>query len=161
MYCSLSNEQQITSAASKHGASSGAREILRAESEAALQSISSGIYVTWQPSPTARIGASAAEGVRDGTSQCCRIGSNSVCVCGHALKDHAAPLNSAATGHSKKSHGFIRPPRCFQCRRCPGYSYIPFRPEECGQWWLPRRRDFDLKAWQQVLHALHLQSIRL
>jgi hypothetical protein len=43
----------------------------------------------------------------------------------------------------------MRPPQCGSCARCPMFRYAPSRPEEVGQWHLPRRKDFDLKAWQQ------------
>ena len=42
-----------------------------------------------------------------------------------------------------------RPPRCRSCAKCPGFRYAPSRPEECGQWHLPRRKDFDLVAWRK------------
>ena len=45
--------------------------------------------------------------------------------------------------------GNIKPPTCksSSCRRCTGFSYCPTRPEEVGQWWLPRRKDFDVRGW--------------
>ena len=31
---------------------------------------------------------------------------------------------------------------------CGRYQYIPHRPEEVGEWWLPRRKGFQLKQWR-------------
>lgn len=65
-------------------------------------------------------------------------------MCGHPLKGHN-PVNVSKKG------GYIRPPTCRQhgCH-CKGFAYCPIRPEECGQWWLPRRRDFDIETWIAV-----------
>ncbi|CAE8630359.1 unnamed protein product, partial [Polarella glacialis] len=38
-------------------------------------------------------------------------------------------------------------PKCGSCG-CPGFRYIPRRPEEVGEWWLPRRRGFDVRLWR-------------
>ena len=136
--------QGIRQAAATSGIAPGPREIFQAETSAAHDSIASQLYVIFKPNPYAHLGACASEDVRNGTGQCCRIGVLSVCSCGHQLKDHQP-------AKIPKSGGYIKPPGCKSCRGCRGFAYVPFRPEECGQWWLPRRRDFNLKEWQQVL----------
>jgi hypothetical protein len=88
-------------------------------------------------------------------------------MCGHALSAHA-PIGPRT----------LRPPSCGACARCPGFRYAPSRPEEVGQWWLPRRKDFNLKQWQARLrvsphdyacigcdrrvseHSIHIESTR-
>lgn len=61
---------------------------LEMESMAAHESLESHLYITWLPLPTSSIPASACLEVADGTGQCCRISSLSLCRCGHALSQH-------------------------------------------------------------------------
>jgi hypothetical protein len=28
------------------------------------------------------------------------------------------------------------------------FKFVPSRPEECGMYWLVRRKDFDVKSWR-------------
>lgn len=119
-------------------------EIFYAESEAAIESIESGLYVTFLPHPSNSIPASAADEIRAGTGQCCRVGSMSLCRCGHVLGQH----NSVKI---PKKGGYIPPPKCNEktCR-CRQYQYSPSFPEETGQYWLKRRRDFNINEWRKV-----------
>lgn len=55
---------------------------------------------------------------------CTRVASIALCFCGHALSGHNQSRPNAP---------------CRGCS-CPCYSYIPYRPEEIGEWWLPRRK---------------------
>ena len=115
--------KDVESAVRAYGAAPGGQAMMKSEQKAAEEAMASGIYVTWQ-SPDER--------------ECCRIQSNSSCHCGHALKSHDAPKGGGAR---------LRPPGCSKCG-CSRFRYAPTRPEECGQWWLPRRKDFDVKAWR-------------
>lgn len=137
------NVNDIREGIVKHGASSSACATLLAETEAANESIASGLYVTWSPHPSSTLGPSAADELRSGAGQCCRVGSTSVCMCGHSLENHKPVVPS-------KSGGYTKPPTCLKCKRCTGYQYVPSRPEECGQWWLSRRGDFNLLDWRKV-----------
>ena len=56
------------------------------------------------------------------------------CFCGHPLAVHATHKGVAGGACKGECH-------C-QCRR---FRYIPFRPEEVGEWWLPRRKGFNVK----------------
>jgi hypothetical protein len=137
-------EHNILEAVQTHGAAPGGVACMRAEGEAARESLETGLYITYIPQSIDMIAESSVRMNYEATkTQCCRVGSNSVCLCGHKLSDHK-PVN-------KKSKSFIRPPKCDNGKcRCFGFNYMPSRPEECGQWWLPRRRDFDINAWKKV-----------
>lgn len=122
----------------------GADTVLNSETQAAQQSLETGIYISFLPSPYATVPASACDDIRAGASQCCRIGDLSLCRCGHALAEHESVK-------MPKRKGYVKPPKCMACKRCPSFSYSPMYPEECGQWWLRRRRDFNLQEWRKVL----------
>lgn len=115
--------QAIESASLRYGPTAAAKQLILNEADAAKEAILSGVYVTWQPTDGRQI-------------MCGRIGSESSCLCGHSYRDH----------------GIGRPnkplPKCSACRACTAFRHSPVRPEEVGQWHLPRRRDFDLGAWQ-------------
>ena len=119
----------VESAVAQYGAAPGGRKLMRLEAEAAQAAIESGVYVTWR-------GGSA-----DDAPECARVGPAALCLCGHALRSHAAVASSARGAR-------VRAPACSKCA-CSGFHYFPSRPEECGQWWLPRRKDFDLVAWRK------------
>ena len=68
--------------------------------------------------------------------ECGRLGSQSKCFCGHFFQEHQKKITS------KK----INTP-CTNCP-CKVFQNIPQRPEECGMWWLPRRKDFNMKSWR-------------
>mmetsp|Transcript_14008 Transcript_14008/g.21795 ORF Transcript_14008/g.21795 Transcript_14008/m.21795 type:complete len:201 (-) Transcript_14008:103-705(-) len=43
------------------------------------------------------------------------------------------------------------------CSSCPcaRFQYVPFRPEEVGEWWLPRRKGFQVKQWRAKCKCKH------
>jgi len=134
------------------GVTKGGMQMISAEAIAAQSSILSGLYITWMPHPSCKLTQAAHEGIKNGMSQCCRIGNRSICICDHPLEHH-----DEVKLPSKQSHGYIRPPSCKVAKcRCNGFSYCPTRPEECGQWWLPRRRDFDVIAWISVIFYFNM-----
>ena len=49
---------------------------------------------------------------------------------------------------------------CQECV-CKEYKFIPTRPEECGMWWLPRRKDFDLKKWRPSCKCKHSHECKI
>lgn len=136
---------------------------------AANESISSGIYVTWVPNPL-KIDPDdefVADDVRgdDAVGQCCRVGAASVCLCGHTLADHLPNISIP------RKLAYIKPPGCSGCGgadgsaatsmrkcKCPGFRYCPSRPEECGQFWLLQRKDFNLEQWRQVCGSLPIHA---
>lgn len=144
-------EQEIESNIAKHGVTPGASAMMKAEAAAANESILSGLYITWSPHPSCILTTSAYEGIANGTSQCCRVSSHSLCLCGHRLAAH----------HNvkvPKLSSYIPPPRCRDCP-CTGFLYCPSRPEECGQWWLPRRKEFTIPEWQEVRRVGFLTTL--
>ena len=107
----------------QYGVTPSGSVMMKQEAAAAQASIESGIYISFVPHPSCRLSSAAHEGLRDGTSQCCRVGPESCCVnCGHLLSQHGSVK-------SKKHNHFIRPPTCQQCTKCPGFSYCPSQPE--------------------------------
>lgn len=139
----VSDVEEIESAIATHGVTPGGSAMMLSEVAAANESIGSGLYISWMPHPSCILTSLASDEIRNGTGQCCRVGSQSVCMCGHSLQSHKEVK-------VPKSAGYIKPPTCSSCRKCPGFNYAPSRPEECGQWWLPRRSDFNIAEWRQV-----------
>jgi len=117
--------------------------LLGAEVKAAQEAIESGLYVTWVPNSFQSIPASATDDIRNHTGQCCRIGAQSICQCGHFLSSHKTVV-------IPKRGGYIKPPTCTKCTKCRGYNYLPAFPEECAQIWLRKRKDFKLEDWRKV-----------
>ena len=64
------------------------------------------------------------------------MGSKSLCFCGHkyALHDIKATKKRITS----------------KCQNCPckEFKFIPQRPEECGMYWLPRRKEFKVSEWK-------------
>lgn len=68
--------------------------------------------------------------------ECSRVGSKSLCFCGCKYADHDIKA-------SKKRI-------TSKCKNCPckEFKFIPQRPEECGMYWLPRRKGFKVSEWK-------------
>ena len=77
------------------------------------------MYVTWI-SPNAK-------------EDCFRVGSDSRCFCGHLFNNH----NKEISKNNRLKNN------CQSCK-CAGFRFIPRRPEELGQWWMPRRKGFNV-----------------
>lgn len=135
--------ESIAGAIVKHGITPSAQQTLMAETFAAEESQVTGLYVSWMPHPDVNLGPSAADEIKNRTGQCCRVSSKSICMCGHPLSGHDRVVGS-------KTGAYVRPPKCTQCKKCTGYNYAPVLPEECGQWWLSRRKDFNVVEWRKV-----------
>lgn len=43
---------------------------------------------------------------------------------------------------------------CNSCK-CQAFRFIPRRPEELGQWWLPRRKGFNVNTWRPSCTCKH------
>ena len=71
-------------------------------------------------------------------NDCGRIGASSRCFCGAPFSEH----------RSKYPHSCV-------ARLCERFRYIPQRPEEVGEWWLPRRKGFDVRKWRAKCRCTH------
>ena len=112
------------------GPSAESKAQLRKELDGALRAVESGVYVVYRnverPSPQQQRRAVPDE--------CCRIGPTHRCFCNHAWADHQSSRQQAS------------PPPCALCG-CKAFAYVPNMPEEIGEGFLSRRRDFDAAAW--------------
>jgi len=125
----LMHRSSLLAAVRQFGAAPGARCMLENERKAAQEAISSGVYVLWRCQAAGDF--------------CTRIHSGARCLCGHSLSDH--PLDRL---HLRG------PPPCSKCR-CPAFCYVPSRPEEVGDWHLPRRLGFDVSKWRPKCQCGH------
>ena len=80
---------------------------------------------------------------------CTRVGPSSKCFCGHLFKSHAETrsLMRGECGGGKDG----------PCK-CKRFQFIPRRPEEVGEWWLPRRK---VKDSYTTPSANHMQNFTL
>lgn len=138
--------ERITANANEYGIAPGPLEILRKEKTIAEETIEvTGLYISWLPNSYCQLTSSCADEIRSRTGQCARVGRSSSCLCGHPLSNH----EEVNYNRNSKSLSYIKPPKCSRCS-CKVFNYCPSRPEEVGQYWLPRRKDFDIKIWRQV-----------
>lgn len=106
------------------------KKLFDPETEAALEAQKTGIYIGWR----------CPEFKHD----CQRVNKMSKCFCGHLLGEHAQ--------YTAKS---IRV-KCAQggCK-CQAFVWIPSRPEDVGEFWHQRRRDFDPSTWRAKCRCKH------
>lgn len=76
-------------------------------------------------------------------SECSRLGKFSKCFCGHLFPQH----NDSLFGKKQNT----------ACRDCPckRFAFVPTRPEECGMYWLVRRKDFNVATWRPPCKCKH------
>ena len=101
----------------------GAKKMMTWEFNHAYDAMETGIYVTWKS-------------LQQREDQCFRVGRDSRCFCGHLFKLHDKTF--LKNGRVKND--------CSKCE-CKGFQFIPRRPEEVGQHWLPRRKGFNINTW--------------
>lgn len=72
-----------------------------------------------------------------------------MCFCRHFYKDHKNNAFSKKTNTS--------------CEFCPckKFAFVPQRPEEVGEWWLPRRKDFDINKWRAKCKSKKIKIIKI
>eukprot|EP00798_Chlamydomonas_sp_ICE-L_P002129 gene2129-18175_t len=78
---------------------------------------------------------------RDGTD-CTRVGPGAKCFCGCKYEDHAFATKKSVYPH------------CQSCA-CKSFRFVPQRPEEVGDWWLPRRKGFNVHTWRAKCRCGH------
>ena len=108
----------VQAALERHGLAQGAADIMTIEREAAASALRSGLYVTYR---------SAGR-----TEDCSRVGPRSRCFCGCIYANHKKTRQSSG---------------CNKCK-CKSFRFVPQRPEEVGDWHLPRRKGFNVRTWR-------------
>ena len=96
------------------------------------EAIESGIYVTW---------STQSQGGK--TVDCFRIGSNSMCICGHGFPFHDKILTKKKFSN-----------KCNKCK-CKGFKYIPIYPEEIGEYWIPFQKNFSYNTYKVKCKCKH------
>ena len=122
MLAQANNEETILQVVREIGPGSGAAKMMTWEFKHAQESEMNGIYISWR-SPKSK-------------DDCFRIGSMSRCFCGCLWSKH----NQQITGKKFNTS-------CKNCD-CKMFAFIPRRPEEVGQWWLVRRKGFNINQWK-------------
>ena len=107
------------------------KKLFDPEREAAMEAIESGVYIGWR--------------CLGNDFDCIRVSLESRCFCGHALSSHDSYQE---TGKEKL--------KCLSggCS-CKQFAFIPSRPEEIGEWWLQKRRGFDVTSWRAKCRCKH------
>lgn len=156
----------LLGALQQFGPAPGARELMARELAAAQAALASGVYVVWRSNTGGDCTRQAARRAHALGWRClnvlccamrvwlhamcvagaalparCRVGPASLCFCGHALPSHAVDLQRHEA-------------RCGECA-CRRFEYVPVRPEEVGEWWLPRRPGFDVRQWRAKCKCSH------
>ncbi|KAJ8029109.1 hypothetical protein HOLleu_28431 [Holothuria leucospilota] len=122
----------ISVAKAMHREDMGSRlqTLFQPETEAAMESIQTGIYVGWR--------------CPDFKWDCIRVSRMSRCFCGHILDEHAS-----FNGRS------VRVPCRQQGCPCRAYEFIPGRVEDIGEFWHQKRRNFDPTSWRAKCKCKH------
>jgi len=129
MHYQAHNVDTIREGVEKYGVAGGARVMMSNEYLHAKEAVESGIYMTYW--------------CEKKKSECFRLGSKSKCFCGHLQNEHNKNIGT------KKIDT-----KCLNCP-CKAFSYVPTRPEEVGMWWLPRRKEFDVRTWRAKCKCKH------
>ncbi|XP_067950933.1 protein FAM221B-like [Watersipora subatra] len=106
------------------------KKLFDPERKAAVEAQKSGVYIGWR--------------LPGQKFDCQRISDTSLCFCGHLLGEHAQ-YNGRSTTVPCNQMG---------CR-CPAYQWIPSRPEDVGEFWHQRRRNFDPSTWRAKCRCKH------
>lgn len=129
MHYQAHNEETIREGLQKYGVAGGARVMMSNEYLHAEEAVQSGIYVTYY-CPSKKM-------------ECFRVGSKNKCFCGHLFAEHNKNIGAKKVNTS-----------CLNCP-CKAFKYVPTRPEEVGMWWLPRRKEFDVRTWRAKCKCKH------
>lgn len=107
------------------------KQLFDPEREAAMQAIESGLYVGWR--------------CPGNNFDCIRVSVESRCFCGHALKEHES-------FSEKRRQNLICLSSSCPCKQ---FAFVPSRPEDVGEWWLPKRRGFNVTSWRAKCRCKH------
>lgn len=115
----------------------GTKIMMENELNHAKEAIESGIYVNWTSEQYSKMSYTPQK------TECFRIGSKSMCICGHTFTSHEKIITP------KKFSS-----KCTDCN-CPRFQFIPQLPEEVGEYWLPHRKGFDYLDWKGKCKCKH------
>ncbi len=141
------DELSVLDGVRRFGVAQGPKKLMVLEGEAAAHAIRTGVYATWRSH-------------RKGGDACTRVGPRSICFCGHTYAEHwgrKGPRKPCSHGRTRKAEARnahaaanaseVAARRKVRCR-CPGFAFMPSRPEEVGDYWLTRRRGFNVNTWR-------------
>ena len=111
------------------------RQLFNSECEAAENAIQTGLY----------IGYRCPEFQWD----CIRVNLNHKCFCGHLLAEHEK--------FDGKKH-MLKCNSSSSCK-CKRFNFIPSRPEDVGEFWYARRRDFDVTKYRVKCKCKHAHDL--
>lgn len=115
------------------------KKLFQRETNAAIDAVETGVYIGWR--------------CPEFTWDCIRLDSASRCFCDHTLEKHE-PFHKRITASSGK-----QPKRFIKCLvtncSCKSFNFVPQRPEDIGEWWLPKRPGFDGSAWRAKCRCKH------
>ena len=126
----------IRQAVVRYGPAPGAVAMMGWEEAGARLALATGVYTVWRLVPGGL--RPVRPGDRPPQQDCARVGPDSRCFCGHPFDRHRPGLGAC-------------PAPC----RCTRFEFVPRRPEEVGEWWLPRRKGFDVTLWRAACRCKH------
>jgi len=129
--------EAVLAGLNQHGASIGAKKMMRWEFRHAKDALKSGIYVTLYND--------------DRKYECSRIGKLSRCFCNHLYAKHK--LKKLKNGRFGKN-----PCQEENCK-CGNYVFMYRRPEEIGQYFMTRRKGFDINDWRPLCGCKHPHAV--
>jgi len=121
----------------QHGAAVGAKKMMLWEFKHAKDAIKTGVYVTLYNDYRKH--------------ECARLGKLSRCFCNHLYGKHK--LKVLKNGRFGKN-----PCEEEECK-CENYRYMFRRPEEIGQYFLTRRKGFDVTEWRPLCKCKHPHAV--
>lgn len=110
----------------------GTRIMMDNELKHAKEALECGIYVTW-----------TSKNSKGEVVDCFRIGSKSMCICGHPFSNHEKVLKKNKLAS-----------KCLTCK-CQAYNFIPQLPEEIGEYWIPYQKNFNYMTWKAKCKCHH------
>ncbi|KEG15083.1 putative protein-like [Trypanosoma grayi] len=131
------SEEQVLQGIRRFGPSAQSKKVLNRENDAAMMALKTGVYAVWRCEQPKLSGSN--------TDFCTRLGYQHRCFCNHSLEEHVPP---------KPSRSRVPAPRCKLCG-CSGFNYMPNEPEEIGEGWLTRRRNWDPSQWSAKCRCGH------
>ena len=114
------------------------KNVFQPEVDATRRAFETGVYVSWRV---------------DGTDfDCQRVGyPEARCFCMHSLADHEDYVEVARGARGRRG---LPQAKCQKCA-CKAFAWVPSRPEEVGEFWLRKRRNFDPSAWRANCKCKH------